>query len=314
MILVSKKQKGAALLAVLVVAVVLVVMLGVASALMQQRLTLANASKQMLSDHAAVYAKANQLTYLLVTQRWTFAGVSQGLNTKGFERNEDGLFLQPLTGDELRMDGFEYQTDEGLKFSLQNENGLLPINSASPYWLKRWLKGKGYSAPEQARFADSLADYADGDQWSRPGGAEVSSYEKAKMPPPRNYLLQHCGELALVYGWPPLLAEHPEIISHCSLRRTPTLNINAVPPQLWAALWPESAERLTYNRASGRWFTSFEQAYLVEPGLLLESQDLYSPLGGNRAIIRVYKGSVGIAISVERGQKNTFPYRWRLIN
>ncbi|GGO63596.1 type II secretion system protein GspK [Bowmanella pacifica] len=312
MILVSR-QKGAALLAVLVVAVVLVVMLGVASALMQQRLSLAYESKQMLSDQAEVYAKANQLTYLLVTQRWTFAGVSQGLNAKGFERNEDGLFLQPLTGDELRMDGYEYKTDEGLKFSLQNENGLLPINSASPYWLKRWLKGKGYSAPDQARYADRLADYADGDQWSRPGGAEGGTYEKAKLPPPRNYLLQQCTELARVYGWQSLLSEYPDILTQCSLRRTPVLNINAIPVALWAVIWPDSAERLALARAKGEWFTRFEQAYQVEPGFLLESQDYYSPLGGNRVIIRIYKGGVGIAVSVQRGQKNTFPYVWRQV-
>ncbi|ALS99254.1 type II secretion system protein GspK [Lacimicrobium alkaliphilum] len=304
-------QQGAALLAVLVVAVVMVVMLGVASSLMQQRLTLAQDSQQAMLDRAEVYAKANELIYLTATQRLTFAGISRGRDAKGAERNEDGQFLFPVIGDELRFDGYTYQTEEGLSYSIQNESGLLPINSSFQYWLKLWLQGKGYNDAEQARFADTLADYADGDTWRRPAGAEQHSYQREQLPPPADFLLQQCTELYKVAGWQGLLERHPELVNLCSLRRTPDINLNAMPLALWKTLWPDSADRLAEGRAQGQWFIRYEDAYRIEPALLLEAEENYRPLGGNYFIISVSKGGAQYSTSVQRGRGSIYPFRLR---
>ncbi|GGD57567.1 type II secretion system protein GspK [Lacimicrobium alkaliphilum] len=307
----QRSQQGAALLAVLVVAVVLVVMLGVASSLMEQRLTLAQDSRQAMQDRADVYAKANELIYLSVTQRLTFAGISQGLDKKGAERNEDGQFLHPVIGDELRFDGYVYQTEEGLRFSIQNENGLLPINSSFQYWLKRWLQGQGYNEAEQARFADTLADYADGDTWRRPAGAERQHYQRNGLPEPADFLLQQCTELYKVVGWQGLLQRHSELVNLCSLRRTPSININAIPVKLWQTLWPDSANKLAQARSQQQWFIRNEDAWRIEPALLLESEENYRTLGGDFFTIRVSKGSAHYSTSVQRGSGSVYPFRLR---
>ncbi len=278
---VGVKSRGAVLIAVLIISVVLVVLMGVTSKLMDSRLQLALHSKQMYRDKTAVYAKANELSYLLATQRLTVAGVSQGIAKQSLERNDDGLFLNPIAGDEIRTDGYQYNDDTGMKYSIQNENGLIPINSSGQYWLKRWLKAQGYNMAEQAKFADILADYADADDWRRPGGAEKSEYNAKKLSEPANFLLQNCSELQQLLLWQELLKQHPEYMGYCSLRRTPSININAIPIRLWQMIWPQSATQLAQRRKNNSWFIYADEVSQIEPSFINESDEMYSPLGGN---------------------------------
>ncbi len=306
------RQSGAALLAVLVVSVVLVTLLASAALIMDNRLQLAEQARQQFTDGAAAYAKTNELIYLLATQRLTVAGISQGSNQQGLQRNEDGQFIQRISGDEWRTDGFIYE-EGNIQFSIQNENGLLPVNSAFQYWLKRWLQNKGYSNTEQAFLTDRLADYADADDWHRAGGAERRDYERLGKRSPANFLLQQCAELYLVDRWPPVIEKHPAILGHCSLRRSPQLNINAVPLSLWQVLWPASAEKVAAARAAGDWVVHYQDAYKIEPTLLLESEDRYSPLGGDRFVLSVKAPGTDYRLSIERGTKNARPFTQRVI-
>ncbi|MBN7820441.1 hypothetical protein [Bowmanella yangjiangensis] len=310
--MVRDRQQGAALLAVLIVSVVLVTLLGASSVLLNSRLQIAEASKARMAADAKAYAKINQLIYLLSTQRRTVAGVSQGIATKTAQTNEDGLYLQPIAGDELRTDGFLYQ-EQDIEFSIQNEDGLLPINSSFQYWLKLWLKNTGYSLSEQSYFADRLADYADGDDWQRPAGAEKATYLLQDKMLPMNFLLQQCSELAQVSMWDALVTNHPQILAHCSLRRSPRLNINAIPISLWQKLWPGSVQRLTEARARGRWLITYQDSYLIEPALALIPEEYYSPLGGERYILSVTAKGNTQKISVEIGEKNNRPFTRRTI-
>ena len=161
-----KHQTGAALLAVLVVSISLSVLMGYTSIRMQQRLAVAEAAKVKLTDLAAVTQKLSELTYLLATQRITAAGVSQGSNAEGIKKDDDGHWLYQLTNDELRADGHKYHAS-GVEFSIQNESGLIPINSSTQYWLKKWLSSNGFDYSRQNKFAAIVADYADPDETRR---------------------------------------------------------------------------------------------------------------------------------------------------
>ena len=108
---------------------------------MNQRLDLAADAKVKLREQAAAHAKLAELAYLVGTQRITAAGISRGEKRSGVAREEGGLWLHPLTGDEYRADGYVYESS-GLKFSIQNEAGLIPVNTPNHYWLKLWLSKK----------------------------------------------------------------------------------------------------------------------------------------------------------------------------
>jgi len=306
------KQRGAALLAVLVVSVVMVILLGVATTTLQSRLVLAQQSKQKLQDQAQVYAKTNQLIYLLASQRLTAAGVSKGINPQGLLRNKEGHWALQIIGDELRSDGQLISEENGLSYSIQNETGLLSINSSGQYWLKRWLQKVAYSAAEQAYLGDTLADYADPDNWSRPGGAELASYKDQLFPQPANFLLQGCGELWKLLRWKDVLLQQPEILTLCSLGRSDQLNLNAVPLRLWQVLWPNSAEKIASQRQQGQWLLRETDFLGMEPALLLEIDDYYSTLGGNQFQLQISKSAALTSIRVQRGRGLVAPFTIRM--
>lgn len=305
------QQKGAALLAVLIIALVLVILMSVAAQTMQNRLTLASNSKQHLEASAAVQAKISELMYLLVTQRVTVAGISQGKALRtNIDRENANFDISPL-GDELRVDGFTYQLENGGEFSIQNENGLIPINSSGQYWLKRWLKGYGYSVIEQANYADRLADYADPDNWRRPGGAELASYEEQGIAAPANFLLQSCNELWKVINWPSLLKQHSDMLLQCSLGRGDTLHLNAIPLDLWQILWPNSALKVSEERKQGKWLLTDSDILALEPSLLLLGENYISPFGGRKYRLKANRHNSSQNVNIEVGIGLLIPFTAR---
>jgi general secretion pathway protein K len=303
-------QRGAALLAVLVVALVMVILMGVASNLLQGRLELAQSSKNALQHKAEVFAKRSELIYLLATQRHTVAGISTGQSEAIAEQS---IYSFAPIGDEIRTDGFVFQEDSGLTFSIQNEAGLIAINTSSQYWLKHWLKTNGYRNSEQVKLADSLADYADPDNLRRPAGAEKGNYAPDKssrsdnldkgvqISQPRNFLLQACSELWQVANWEVMLNRFPTFIEQCSLSRAGTINLNAVPVTLWKNLWPNSADKVRSNRAQNQWFLSYSDILALESSFLSVSDDYYSFLGNRTFVVNVALGNARVTFHAERG-------------
>jgi general secretion pathway protein K len=280
-------------------------LMGYATSRMQQRLALAEDAKEVLHELAKVNAKLNELTYLLGTQRITAAGVSKGSNKVGLAR-EGGRWLQPLSGDELRADGYVYEVS-GVKFSIQNEAGLISVNTPTQYWLKRWLSEHGYGVSEQNRLTATLADYADADNWRRPGGKEVSDEGIG------NYLLQSCDELWRIEAWAALLEKYPYFLDHCSLSRLPKININALPDGLWRVLWPKTAVKVAEARSSDQWIKLDNELLRFAPGLLTLSSDLYTRLGGRSFIIKVWGegASLSVRVEINDGQMNSYTVRAR---
>jgi general secretion pathway protein K len=301
-----KQQTGAALLAVLVVAVVMVLLLGVAANTLQSRLIIAQRSQHHIQDAALATAKLNELIYLITTQRSTVAGISQGA-LKGALLDDEGHWVHSIIGDEIRVDGFSYQQGNGVEYVLQNTAGLIPVNARGQYWLKYWLRGWGLSVVEQANYGDILADYADADNWRRPGGAEKEEYQKAVLSAPANFLLQTCSELRKLPLWRETINQHAEMLAQCNLSRSDSLNINAVPLFLWKVLWPESADNLYQQRMKGKWLLNHSDIIAAEPSFLLLNEQNYSHLSAGVFNLLVAKGSVTYKVNVERGNGNTPP-------
>ena len=307
------KGRGAALIMVLVVAVVLTLLLTTAATLMENRMQLAERSKRVAEDTIALHSKLNELVYLVATQRITFAGVSQGTRQEAQLQNEDGLFMIPIVGDELRYDGHPYSFADEFYFSIQNTDGLLPVNSADQLWLERWLAQQQIGFLTRNTLLQSLADYADEDNWRRAAGAERQQYENNGLPPPTNFLLQQCSELYGVLNWPDLLEQFPALTGLCALRRAPQLNLNAVPEALWGVLWPNSLQRVLADRAQGRFMINDTDAIGYAPELMTVPEAYYTTLGGSRFRITVYSDTTSITREVQIGRDTQFPFRLRSV-
>ena len=303
----KKQQNGAVLLAVLIVALAAVILLGVVSHALNNRIYLAQQAKQKLQDVSSVYGKFHELSYLLATQRITVAGVSTGLNPQGLLRDDEGHWLLTVIGDEIRTDGFTYTLQNDLRFSIQNEAGLLGINSSGQYWLKKILASYGLSAIEQAGFADVLADYADSDDWRRPLGAESHAYQKVKSPLPRNYLLQSCNELWRLQTWSEWLNKYPDFLRFCGISRGETLNLNVIPVELWRRLWPASANKINEQREQGKWLVSDGEILLLEPTFAQIPEDYYSTLGSQKFLLSIQKGGSKLFVTVAIGNGKSKP-------
>lgn len=106
-----------------------------------------------------------------------------------------GNVVLPLDGSSrLRLEG-------GAEVRLQDQMGLIGINSALGDNLRRLLVGCSASASQAAGLVDALLDYTDADSLKRVNGGESFEYAAQAMPPPRNQFLASRAELWQVLGW-----------------------------------------------------------------------------------------------------------------
>lgn len=298
-----RRQKGVVLLAVLVLMIVVTLLVSSASQLLDKNIELAYNAKISLEDAAIAQAKASEILYLLATQRITNAGLSQGTNTEAHLINEEGYFVNTVLGDELRLDGFLYNEDErNVVYKIQSNAGLIGINSREQIWLRKWLESTQLSELEMNRLLDSLADYADENDDIRAAGTELDSKY-----PSQNYLLQRCEQLYSIKYWNTFLSNYPQFLSHCSTRRTASVDVNTLPLSLWKRLMPLSYGKILEQRNQGTWFSRSEDAIFIESSLQNISDDYFSTKGDEGYTITVKRNNYLIVRHVERGKGGGLP-------
>ncbi|WP_026377035.1 type II secretion system protein GspK [Aestuariibacter salexigens] len=302
----KKKQQGMVLIAVLVIAVILTLLISATTAVMQERLTLAETAKGNIQQQAAIDAKLNELIYLVSTQRITPAGVSRGELAKGAERL-DGFFVHRVVGDELPMDGTEVQ-ENNLTFSMQNQSGLIPVNNSRAFWVLKWLQGLGLTDMQLRTLKDTLIDYGDDDDWRSPVGAEKVFYERGDLGYIANFLLQSCSELNKVASWQEIVAMHPEMAKQCSINRDQTLNLNAVPLFLWKVLWPNSYEQMQQRRERGLAILTLNDALALEPSLSGVPEPYFGVINGSYFSINIESAISNNEVMVKVGEGNLPPF------
>ena len=289
----QRRQGGAILLTVLIVMTMMILLIATASSIMSNRIILAYEAKEQLYKKALVQSKINELTYLATTQRFTAAGLSTGQNRDRLVQI-DGQWRFSTTGDELRIDGFEYtetvneKEKAQLSFFLQSENGLIPLNTSSEFWLTRWLEGYNVDESQRQKYIDTLHDYIDADLIPRAAGVERDGYQHiTTIDLPTNFFIQDCAELSLMPYWDELAVEYPSLLQECSTEYLSSLNINAVPAALLKRLWPDKAGQILIKRSSGNWFNSIEDLSLIVNDLDLSNELLYRFAANSSLIITV---------------------------
>lgn len=117
-------------------------------------------------------------------------------------RDEGGLTFANTT---LATDGRRYRLTDTLSVSVQDERGLLAINTLDEGTISRLLSSIGIPTESHSRLIDTLLDYMDPDDLRRLNGAEAREYAAANKPAPANDFLRTRDQLADILGWDTIL-------------------------------------------------------------------------------------------------------------
>lgn len=153
--------------------------------------------------------------------------------------SERGLVLEPLpgiatdpfsphvvsAGPTLYLDDQPYRGLGKIRFSIQDESGLVNINSHYTRHLFNLLGLLGVPATERDALIAKLQDYTDKDNLQRLNGAEADAYKKSGRSIPTNKQLRTSWEAANILGWD----EQPSLWQDNSLPRLSNSVLN-VPP------------------------------------------------------------------------------------
>lgn len=308
----KKSQKGIVLLAVLGLTVALALLITAATTMMQRQLAIGEVAKQKFHQKAAVHKKSQELIYLIASQRITRAGVSRGINQLGSKKVDD-RFVSLFSGDEIRVDGFQYQeTIDGVSitYSIQAVDGLIPINMSDQLWLKMWLESHGVDTFTVKKLSDHLADYADEDSWARPLGGEASSYGVTGYP--TNFLLQKCSELYNIRFWEDAIFAYNLDVSECNITRTASINVNAMPSSLLKKIMPDKWQYLSQMRNENNWLLTKDDVVKQIPRFTMMSDNYVEVVSNGRFIVEVESTFTSSSINVDRGSERVSPFTLRI--
>jgi general secretion pathway protein K len=233
-----------------------VVVLSLAAALdayVSARVQQATLIRARLQDSLDAYSTRATVLFLLGTQRFTRAGLTtteEPLAEAGEATGE--LRIDPVGG-EIALDGSPYAGMGRVRFSLQDEAGMVALNSQTPERLEGLLGRFDDAEASVAALLDTLADYRDSNRVRRLNGAEREEYAAAGLAPPSDRNLRSAPEITQVMGWREWIAAHPAFRLHewLSPGRSESFNPNVVPASLleWLpGLDPARAERIVDER------------------------------------------------------------------
>ena len=203
----------------------------------------AHRAKRMLQAELDRRSTEATVLYLLATNRMS----RRSLVLENEQRFAFGPGARYAAGDGALSLGSEaYQGLGEIAFSLQDELGLVSVNTPTRPLLTRVLVSLGVPAGDAARLMPRIRDYIDVDRTLTLDGAEDFDYAKADRPPPANWFLANSMELNRVLGAEGLLdrAQRQRLRAMTTPRLLGALNFNTMPPEVAAAVLQTDPENL----------------------------------------------------------------------
>jgi general secretion pathway protein K len=177
------------------------------------------------------------LMYLVATNRMNHRGLILEDEQRFADLVPDGEL--PNAGDgELLVTGQVYRGLGEVNFSLQDESGLVSVNSPRFPVFEAMLKQVGVASVDVATVIPRIEDYVDLDQALSLNGAEYFDYTQRKLPPPPNWIMATPLELKKVLGFDQLVtsAQWGRLKPLLSMRQAGGYNFNTMRPEVLAAV------------------------------------------------------------------------------
>ena len=263
------KREGFILAATLWALVALTVVAAYIDGLTRTNVDNAHRAKRMLQSELDRRSTEATLLYLLATNRMNHSSLV--LETKQ-RFSLDGELLKGTGDGTLSLAGERHAGLGEVAFSLQDETGLVSLNTPSEPQLPLVLESLGIPPNTAAALMPRIRDYIDKDRILSLDGAEDFDYAKAGRPPPANWLLVTAMELNRVLGAEGLF--DPEQWRRLRAMTTPRLlaavNFNTMPPEVAAALLGTDLEDL------GDFLSAREQESLARLDRIVELTGQYA--------------------------------------
>ena len=231
-----RSASGFVLVATLWVLAALTLLASYIDGVTASRLERAIAARQALDAELDRRNTETTLIYLLATNRKNHRASIIDLEQRFVEFIDQQL---PPTGDaQIALNGRAYAGLGDIRFAVQDEAGLVPVNSPQTPLLAAMLRHVGVSAQDASRIVARATDYVDVDADLSLNGAERFDYTRRGLPPPPNWLMASHLELKKVLGVEQMVTDEQwqRLRPVLTMRQGVGLNVNTMPPDLIAAL------------------------------------------------------------------------------
>jgi len=143
----------------------------------------------------------NKLLYILLTATPMQDGYDLGGGIYGEEKEFGARDLPENYIKDVWVPNGTWRAIDDVYVSLQDEAGLVPINTANEDVLRDLFELAGASSVASRALSAELSDYIDYDFDVRPGGAERIQYRHAKLSEPPNEALRNWVEIKQLRSW-----------------------------------------------------------------------------------------------------------------
>ena len=214
---------------------ILMVLAAIFHGYVQTQVYQARALKERTHADLSIEATAASLRYVLATRRTTLAGLTVLPEHQVTTITSEGVADITPVGGEIKLDDTLYQGLGTARFQIQDQAGLLGLNSPGAETLFFELLRDRVGAQVAREMSAALADYIDENTQRRFNGAERLQYGATDLPGPTNWFLRTDRELADVLGWQERLAESG-LDGLVAPIYANVLNVNTAPPELLSLL------------------------------------------------------------------------------
>jgi len=198
---------------------------------------------------------------------------------------------------ELFFDDRVYRGADEVRFSVQDESGLISLSAVSRDRLSYLLGLLGVAGPRRGPLIDRLLDYQDRDDLAYLNGAERPDYQRAGKDGPPNRLLWTPMEAVRVLGWESeaSLWADPRFLQYTTSAWLGFPNMNTAPEGVLSAvpdIGPAGAERIIAARQQAP-FHSLAEVHR-QTGIDIREDPLdisFLPTGGLRLTLWYNGGS-----------------------
>lgn len=177
------------------------------------------------------------LTYLLATGRMNHRGLILETPQRFSDALPEDARLSDRGEGELSVEGQVYAGLGDVRFAVQDESGLAPVNSQRNPIFAAVLRHVGIPPSDVARLVARVADYIDMDRALSVNGAEAGHYRDRGRPPPPNWIMASPLEMQQVLGATDVIsgAQWRRLLPLLSMRQSVGYNFDTMHPEVLAA-------------------------------------------------------------------------------